>query len=294
MPSLLIWRSLSLIFVSHRSYLVFILFRSLFLSSSLRSLFSDLPFSYELPFLFLDHSSLFRCRPLLAVTFHAFSFLLVSSFRYSPSLSHFFGNLSPLPSNLNLHSAISKFSSFSRSSSHFYLGLPQNFCLVIIFLSSLSSCPHVFSLTALLSSHLLLRIFLSFSLTQSLTPSPRPSLSHISEPTLLYFHISSSLPASPNLPSILNFSLPHSVPRCLISSSCFLISSALPSRLRFLSIFSFPIPSPSNSFLTLPRNLLNSRYSWKLLVLPLSHSLSLLSHVFFLISFYRYHSLSLF
>ena len=154
--------SLSLIFFSHCSYLELTpalylyllsrhLFRSLFLSSSLKSLFSDLPFSSELPFLLLDHSSLFRCHPLLAITFRTFRFLLVLSFRYSPSLSHFFGNLSPVPSNLNLHSVISEFSLFSCSSSHFRLGLQQNFFLVIISLSSVSSRSHIFSLIALLS-----------------------------------------------------------------------------------------------------------------------------------------------
>ena len=54
-------------------------------------------------------------------------------------------------------------------------------------------------------------IFISFSLTRSLTPSHRPSLPHLSEPSRLYFRISSSLPASLNLPSILNFSLPLSL-----------------------------------------------------------------------------------
>ena len=122
--------------------------------------------------------------------------------------------------------------------------------------------PQIPSLSSrLLIYSLQLRISLSFSLTRSLTPSRHPSLPHLPKPSLLYFRISSSLLASPNLPSILNFSLPLPIAcfRLLISSSHFLISSshfpilsALPSCLRFLSISTFPIPSPSNSSLTLP------------------------------------------
>ena len=51
------------------------------------------------------------------------------------------------------------------------------------------------------------RLFLSFSLTRPLTPSRHPSLPHLYEPNRLYFRISSSLPASLNISSILNFYL---------------------------------------------------------------------------------------
>ena len=98
---------------------------------------------------------------------------------------------------------------FLLSSSHFRSDLPQNVFLVIISFSSLSS--HLlshrppFSTSSVLFSSVL--IFFPFSLTRSLTPSRRPSLPHLFEPSRLYFFISPSLPASLNLPSILNFSI---------------------------------------------------------------------------------------
>ena len=81
-----------------------------------------------------------------------------------------------------------------------------------------------FSMSSVLFSSV--RIFISFSLPQSLTPSRRPSLPHLSEPSPLYFRISSSLSASLNLPSILNFSLSFS-----------LVSASSPSRFPSVIIF---------------------------------------------------------
>ena len=75
--------------------------------------------------------------------------------------------------------------------------------------SSLSSRPLVLTSSVLFSP---VRIFPSVSLTRSLTPSRRPSLPHRSEPSNLQSRISSSLPASLNLPSLLNLSLPLSLP----------------------------------------------------------------------------------
>ena len=131
------------------------------------------------------------------------------------------------------------------------------------------------------------RIFISFSLTQSLTPSRRPSLPRLSEPSPLYLRISSSLPASLNLPSILNFSLP-------LSRFCF-ISLSLPLYHYFRRLWI----SPSNSslpivFLSLFLSLSIPRCHLPLSCISAFALRRLLSLSFFLISFYRYHSLSLY
>ena len=140
----------------------------------------------------------------------------------------------------------------SRLSSHFHPFLPLNFILIIIFL--LLSL-HVPSSSRLPCYSLPYVFFPSVSLTRSLTPSHRPSLPHFSEPSDLQFRISSSLPASLNLPSLLNISLPLSLP----PFSDFVLS------------FSDFLRSPQSSIFVFSVFISCLHFSFHLIQIPLSH-----------------------
>ena len=169
---------------------------ALSLSSTLTISFPTSLFSY----LFLPPPP---CKP-SSTAFHLplhFTHLVVpiSSTSLFPFSHHFRSSSKPVHElSLSLTSSLSIFS----LPISLTISLPSSRLL-----SHLPSFPHFFRV--ILSRTY---FFPSVSLTRSLTPSRCPSLPHFSEPSDLQFRISSSLPASLNLPFLLKLSLPLSLP----------------------------------------------------------------------------------
>ena len=180
-------------------------------------------------FLSLDLSFVIRSFGLFRFSAQSLPLISLSISDSPPALSHFLPRFSycvTLPSRS------------SRLSSHFHPFLPLNFILIIIFLLL---SHHVPSSSRLPCYSLPYVFFPSVSLTRSLTPSRRPSLPHFSEPSDLQFRISSSLPASLNLPSLLNLYLRLSLP--LFSDFVLSFSDFLRSHQSSIFVFSVFVSS---------------------------------------------------